>query len=354
MLFAQTYQPSRASPPIEQPLVREGTLAVKLVDVLRLGTTTDEAQAESLLTASGISPRNGWIADYPVTPDIASELRKTVSDAATAKTLPVGNSEALKAFDVTMAYYNLSVRADASGQTANDQSGSAYPDNTVINNYYYDQGPPAVSYYAPPYDYAYLYNWVPFPFWWWNFWFPGFFVLVDFNRIVVVNKSVVVVSNHFFNTNTHTFVTVDPVTRASTTSVVRNNTVIGPSAVRHASSTVFNTNRTGMTNTRTSGSTFANNRTMAASRSGSFTRQTTGNRSFTAPSGNGTFRQNTVTGTRSFTAPSSNGAFRQNTTTGSRSFTAPSSGRMAGSSFTHGTFGSSFGGMRGTFGGRRM
>jgi len=335
MLFAQTYQPSRASPPIEQPLVREGTLAVKLVDVLGLGITTDEAQAESLLTSAGVSPRNGWIADYPVTPDIANELRNAVSDAATAKTLPVGKSEALQAFDVTMRDYNLTIKADASSQTGNGQSGSAYPDDTVINNYYYDQGPPVVSYYAPPYNYAYLYSWVPYPFWWWNFWFPGFFVLVDFNKIVVVNKNVFVVSNHFFNTHTHTFVKVNPVTRATTTSFVRNNTVIGPSVIRHAPSTVFNTNRTGFTNARTSGSTFANNRTMAASRSGSFTRQTTGNRSFTAPSRNGTFRQNT--------------------TTGMRSFTAPSSGRMAAPSFAHGgTFSPSFGGMRGSVGGRRM
>jgi hypothetical protein len=331
MLFAQTYQSSRAGPPIEQPLVREGTLAVKLVDVLKLGTTTDEAQAESLLMSAGIAPRNGWIADYPVTPDIANELRKAVSDAATAKTLAVGKSEALKVFDVTMRDYNLTVKADASGQTANDQSGSAYPDNTVINNYYYNEGPPAVTYYAPPYDYAYLYSWVPYPFWWWNFWFPGFFVLIDFNRVVVVNRTVVIVSNHFFNTTTRTFVTIDPVTRASRTSLVRNNSVIGPSVVRHAPSTVFNTNRTGITTSRSS---FANNRTTAASRSGSFTRQTTGNRSFMAPSRNATFRQNTITGTRSFRAPSS--------------------GRMARTSFTHATFGRSFGGMRGTFGGRRM
>ena len=32
----------------------------------------------------------------------------------------------------------------------------------------------------PP-DYAYLYTWVPYPFWGWNYWFPGFFVLVDFD-----------------------------------------------------------------------------------------------------------------------------------------------------------------------------
>ncbi len=326
MLFAQNYQASEGGPPIEQPLVREGTLAVRLVDVLKLGTTTDEAQAESLLTSAGIAPRNGWIADYPVTPDIANELRQAVDEAATTGTLTIGNSEALMAFDATMREYNLTLEADASGPTANDQPENTYPDDTVINNYYYDEGPPVVTYYAPPYDYAYLYSWVPYPFWWWGFWFPGFFVLADFDRVVVANGAFAVVSNHFFNPANRTFVTVDPVTRVSATSLVRSNTVIGPSALHN--STAFRSN---WASAKTGGSTFTHSRAMSPSSSGMFTRQSTGSRSFTAPSRNGTFRQ---------------GA------TGVRSFSAPSGGRMSAPSFTHNSFGRSFGGTRSNFGGR--
>ena len=52
---------------------------------------------------------------------------------------------------------------------------------TVIDNYYSDEGPPVVTYYAPPPDYAYLYAWDPFPFWCGGFWFPGYYVLNDFD-----------------------------------------------------------------------------------------------------------------------------------------------------------------------------
>ena len=82
MVQAQSQQTTtKAPPPIEQPLVREGNFAVKLVFAFALGVTEDEVEAENLLSSVGITPRNGWIADYPVTPDIMDEIWGSISDA---------------------------------------------------------------------------------------------------------------------------------------------------------------------------------------------------------------------------------------------------------------------------------
>ncbi len=177
---AQTDQTS-TNPPLSQPLVREGDFAVALADSLKLGQAADETEAENMLSEAGIAPRNGWIADYPVTPDIIGELQTTVGEAADAGKLSMRKDEALKAFQSVMIQQNLDVSMDTSGLEVGDTSGAEYADPTVINNYYSDEGPPVVTYYAPPPDYTYLYTWVPYPFWWWNSWFPGFFVLTDFH-----------------------------------------------------------------------------------------------------------------------------------------------------------------------------
>ena len=177
---AQTDQTS-TSPPLSQPLVREGDFAVKLANSLKISAAADETEAESALSAAGIAPRNGWIADYPVTPDIVGELQTAVSEAADSGRLAMGKDEALNTFQDAITQYNLDVKTDTSGRDAGDTSGAEYPDSTGISDYYSSEGPPVVTYYAPPPDYTYLYTWVPYPFWWWNYWFPGFFVLADFD-----------------------------------------------------------------------------------------------------------------------------------------------------------------------------
>lgn len=213
-IHAQSGQAAGEQPPIAQPLVREGDLAVKLVDALKLGTATSEAEAESLLGNAGITPRNGWIADYPVTPDVIGELTQSISVAAESKSLKMGKDEALQAFQDITAGANLAVRGGAPGQTAETSPGNiTAPDNTLISNYYYNQGPPAVTYYPPPPDYVYLYTWVPYPFWGWNFWFPGFYILADFHRVVHVHGRVEVISNHFVDYRTNRVVRIDPVRR---------------------------------------------------------------------------------------------------------------------------------------------
>ena len=71
------------------------------------------------------------------------------------------------------------------------------PGTEVVNNYYYDYGPPVVTYYPPPDPYNYLYSWVPYPFWWGpGFYFSGFFILHDFHRHVGFHGRPFVCSNH--------------------------------------------------------------------------------------------------------------------------------------------------------------
>nr|MDA8084442.1 hypothetical protein [Nitrospiraceae bacterium] len=176
-----TGQAVTTNPPLAQPLVREGTLALKLADALKVGTATNEAEAESMLAAVGITPRNGWIADYPVTPDVSGELQAAVGAAADAGKLKVAKDDALNAYHNTLVEYGLSVNPDTSGEAVGEPPPEAYPDTSAMYDYYYDEGPPVVTYYSPPPDYAYLYSWVPYPFWWSDVWFPGFFVLGDFD-----------------------------------------------------------------------------------------------------------------------------------------------------------------------------
>lgn len=214
-IHAQTGQPAEDKPPIAQPLIREGDLAEKLVDALKLGPATSETEAESKLGDVGIAPRNGWIADYPVTPDIVGELRKSISDAVEANRVSMGKDEALRALEDVTAGLNLAVKNGAPPAQAS-QSSPTYDDSgntTVINNYYAEQGPPVVTYYSPPPDYLYLYTWFPYPFWWWNAWFPGYFILVDFHRVVHVHHRVEIISNHFVDRRANRVFRIDPVRR---------------------------------------------------------------------------------------------------------------------------------------------
>jgi hypothetical protein len=215
MIHAQSDQDGGYSPPLAQELVREGDFAIELQSALDLGTTQDEIAAESSLGEAGIAPRNGWIADYPVTPDIITELQKSVSDAAIAQKLPVGREEALQRFHDAAEGLNLAIRPYTANQThpAIQKGPGQYPDQTMEDNYYSNQGPPVVTYYAPPPDYYYMYSWVPCPFWWADFWFGGFFILQDFHRIVHVHHRTVFISNHFNDIREHRVFRVDAVSR---------------------------------------------------------------------------------------------------------------------------------------------
>ncbi len=226
--FAADYgsQPSQTqqTPPVAQPLVREGDFAVKLAATLDLGTPTDEAVAEDMLTRAGVAPLNGWLSDYPMTPEIAGQLHDSIAKAAGKGKLPMTSEEAIRGLDYLTAKMNLPTPAGPGTEAAEGTTPQADQSNpTVINNYYYDEGAPVITYYPPPYDYFYLYDWVPYPVWWFGFWFPGFYICHDFTTTVVVSNPVfvnrtfvnrtAVVSNHVIDPVTRTVVRVDPVGR---------------------------------------------------------------------------------------------------------------------------------------------
>ena len=215
--FAVPGQAQPAAPPlVAQILVREGEFALKLAEGLRMGSPGSEAEAEGALASAGIAPRNGWIADYPITPDIAGELEIAIARAADSGMLPLSREEALMAFQGLIAETGLPVAADTPGEVVQNYPPADYgqysnPD--VINNYYYDQGPPVVTYYPPPQDYSYMYSWVPYPFLYSGFRFSGYFILNDFHRPVYGHGGPCFVSNHYRDRDNHRVYTVDPVRR---------------------------------------------------------------------------------------------------------------------------------------------
>jgi hypothetical protein len=178
-------------------------------------TSGNEAEAETLLASAGIAPKNGWISDYPVTPDILGELQNAVAAAADSNRLSMGKDEALEILERVSADLGLYILADNSGEYKETPQPTTiqYTEPTVINNYYYREGPPVITYYRPPPAYLYLYAWVPYPFWYSRFFFSGFFILHDFHKVSIIQKRVVVTTNHVFHRHHRRFVKVDPVKR---------------------------------------------------------------------------------------------------------------------------------------------
>ena len=215
-ISARSGEAAAQPPSIAQTLIREGDFAIQLHEALKVGQARNEADAESILASVGIAPRNGWIADYPVTPDIIGELQSAIGETANSGKLALNKDEAMKAFQGLIAQQGLPVRADNESQNTGAQPPQNYPEYyepSVINDNYYDQGPPIVSYYPPPWDYYYLYSWVPYPFWYTGFWFPGFFVLRDFHRSFFFHGHERFISNHFWDSRTGGFGRIDPAGR---------------------------------------------------------------------------------------------------------------------------------------------
>ena len=384
-VYADSGQQASTPPPVAAPLVREGDLAVKLAGALNLGTPSTEAEAESLLIAVNIAPRNGWISDYPVTPDILAELEAAVGNAADTNKLSLGKDDSLKALQAVEASAGLAVVPTAPGPYAETQPPTApeYLGPSVIDSYYYDQGPPIVSYYPPPWNYNYLYAWVPSPFWCGGFFFPGFFILHDFDRTVFIGGHRFLFTNHVFDHDHHRFFSVDPERRwrggresfRTATQRFEGRRFGTPEARRGAESTV------GRSHDRmASGGSHERNSGTPRGQTGRFFNGGRGNGQM-APRGNfrgtpgGPDRSSNRNGGRSFGPPMRNEgrAFSlPRMRSGGRSFSPPSmgsrgfsggfhggghtfsrgfSGRSHGSSFGHG---GSFGGFHGGgFGGRR-
>src|SRR5208337_4942261 len=97
-------------PPVEQPLVSEGEFAVELATALNLNSSHDEAAAESSLAAINIAPRNGWISDYPMTPDIIAEVRESTARSSSSGSLRMAETEATGIVDSVSTAMNLPIK----------------------------------------------------------------------------------------------------------------------------------------------------------------------------------------------------------------------------------------------------
>ncbi len=217
-------QPPRGAPPIEQPLIREGTLAFRLAEALGLGTPASEVEAETWLGERGVMPENGWIADYPVTPDILGEVEQSLEEAVYNHEIDLNKAQALGRLDRLVAELGIEGNPGENGGYAQATQDENLVSEADLHGYYYDAGPPVVTYYEPPPDYSYLYSWVPYPFWCDGLWFGGYFILNDFDVPVFADydhdyghhhhhERREFVSNHFFNGATNHVALLNPVTR---------------------------------------------------------------------------------------------------------------------------------------------
>ena len=69
---------------------------MKLAEALKIEEVKSEAEAESKLSSMGIAPRNGWIAEYPMTPDMIGELQNAIDAAVDSGKLSMNKDEATK------------------------------------------------------------------------------------------------------------------------------------------------------------------------------------------------------------------------------------------------------------------
>ncbi len=111
-------------PPIGQPLVSEGEFAVELATSLNLTSSHDEAAAEDALGSINIAPRNGWISDYPMTPDIIAEVRESAARSASSGSLRMAETEATGIVDSVSTAMNLPIKV-AGGKHAYESSASS-------------------------------------------------------------------------------------------------------------------------------------------------------------------------------------------------------------------------------------
>ncbi|MGB7572436.1 MAG: DUF4124 domain-containing protein [Thermodesulfobacteriota bacterium] len=109
---AQPAEAGTQAPPIAQTMIREGEFAVKLAESLKMGQPKSEAEAETMLTSVGIAPKNGWIADYPVTPDIIGELQNAIGSAVDSGKLGIKKEAAVKAFQDLSTQQGLPVKVN--------------------------------------------------------------------------------------------------------------------------------------------------------------------------------------------------------------------------------------------------
>ena len=161
MVNAQSGQNKPGPPPIEQSLVREGSFAMKLVEALKMGQAKSEAEAESILASVGIAPRNGWIADYPLTPDIIGELRNAIGVVLDSGKLAMNKDEAMMAVQVLVDNkWRLAVASDK-------EEARQYGEYPPADYEGYEGG---YEPYPEPYYYPYYY---PYPYYYGGYYYLG-------------------------------------------------------------------------------------------------------------------------------------------------------------------------------------
>ncbi len=249
----------------------------------------------------------------------------------------MAKDDALKAFQDLTAEFGLAV-APGSGEYAENQP---QVNPAVINNYYNEEGPPAVTYYPPPEDYDYLYAWVPYPFWCSGFFFPGFFVLNDFD-IIVAGHHHHRITNHFFDARTHTVFRVDP--RGHALINASRTTAFNSTATKNAASSIFNRSMERSTFARgTQGMTGNHVSTFSGMQ---------GKQAIVTNNGGNTVGGKTFSNSNSFAT--GGGMNHRSSQSFSRSFSAPSSGGSSSCGNCHGgssSFGRSSGHSSGGFSG---
>jgi hypothetical protein len=218
---AQEMRPSDV-PPVAQPLVREGDFAVKLAAIYELGSPANETEAEDMLMLAGVVPVNGWLSDYPVTPEILGQLQESAVKAVSEGKLKMTAEEATRRLHELASQMQLPVPA---GSGSGEAAVSKAPEQPVIYNYYMGYGPPIITYYPPPSAYLYLYVWVPYPVWWYGYWYPGFYICNNFTTTIVVDSRTVFVRNRYIDPVTRRVVRIDPVVRTEG-GTVRSRTVL--------------------------------------------------------------------------------------------------------------------------------
>jgi len=144
----------------ERSLVREGYFAMELAGALEIGEVKSEAEAESGLASVGIAPRNGWIADYPLTPNIIGELQNAVREASDSGKIAMKRDEAMRAFQDLVT----SIEGQRAGVEP-PPAGQPHPGPYDYPRYYYYPYPypyPYPYYFGGYYRYYYPYR----RFWW--------------------------------------------------------------------------------------------------------------------------------------------------------------------------------------------
>lgn len=167
--YSQSEQSKPGPPPIERSLIREGFFAMELAEALKIGEVKSEAEAEGKLASVGIVPKNGWIADYPLTPKIIEELQNAIGEAADSGKIAMKKDEAMRVFqDLIMGIERQYARVEPPA------GRQPYPELYYYPGFYYS--PYSYPFYYP-YSYSFYYPYYyPYPY---RFYYGGYY---RFNR----------------------------------------------------------------------------------------------------------------------------------------------------------------------------